>query len=555
MLLPQDFFSLPFLALYAETHFRFFRLFPSFLFMRQPEVIFDAPRRLGPGQDLPIVLIVNDCHRFPARLTECAVAVSGQQSKPERFDFPDLAAFEVEHPWRAFMRAFILPVPRSKLSSGRVFITCRITINCGKKRHIVINDNLRTTQKKSFSCVIADAVLPGSKFCSYGDLHVHSQYSQSHVEFGPPLQVIDKVAHASGLSFVGITDHSYDLACSMENYLLPDPDLQRWKLQQKELSDSKKFTTILIPGEEISCLNSRKEVVHLCGLGMQNFIPGSLDGARKGRTRERHYSLGEAVEAIHKQKGIASAAHPGVRQGFLERLFLFRGEWSEQDLRHNAIDAMQLFNNGFSLSFNAGKILWLKMLQQGLKVPLLAGNDAHGDFNRYRAITIPFFSIGENICRYMGSGRTGIYGRPDSISGLIDGIHNGATFITTGPFAALCSSTSPADSIPTQQQRPGNLAEVYVHAISTPEFGALRNVTVYAGGYAGSAGSQAPLAEKSIFSRNYSTAEYQTCEKVELASLSTKPLYVRVEVACAAPEKTDAEPSVSKAVTSAVFLN
>ncbi len=147
MHLPADFSTLPFLALYAETHFRFFRLFPSFLFMRQPEVIFDAPRRLAPGRDLPVILIANDLHRFPAEFTECAVAVSGQQSPPERFDFPDLAAFEVEHPLRNCMRAFILPIPRSKLSPGLIHITCRITVNRGEKRYIVINDNLQATKK------------------------------------------------------------------------------------------------------------------------------------------------------------------------------------------------------------------------------------------------------------------------------------------------------------------------------------------------------------------------------------------------------------------------
>ena len=215
---------------------------------------------------------------------------------------------------------------------------------------------------------------------------------------------------------------------------------------------------------------------------------------------------------------------------------------------------MQIFNNGFSVSFSDGKRLWLKLLQHGLNVSLLAGNDAHGDFNRYRAITVPFFSIGENTCRYMGAGRTGIYGRPDSISGIIDGIKNGATFITTGPFAALCSSTSPADSIIARQKLPHDLAEAYVHAISTPEFGVVRNVTVYAG-YAGFAGLQEQQAEKLIFSRNYTTAKYQTCEKVGLASLSTKPLYMRAEVTCAASGSDDAESSVARAFTSAVFLS
>ena len=50
-------------------------------------------------------------------------------------------------------------------------------------------------------------------------MHVHSQYSQSHVEFGPPLKVIDEMANACGLDFTAVTDHSYDLSCAMDDYL------------------------------------------------------------------------------------------------------------------------------------------------------------------------------------------------------------------------------------------------------------------------------------------------------------------------------------------------
>jgi len=32
--------------LYPETHFRFFKFFPSLLFKKTPEIVFDAPRRI-----------------------------------------------------------------------------------------------------------------------------------------------------------------------------------------------------------------------------------------------------------------------------------------------------------------------------------------------------------------------------------------------------------------------------------------------------------------------------------------------------------------------------
>jgi histidinol phosphatase-like PHP family hydrolase len=542
MHLPDYLSTFPFITLYAETHFRFFRFFPSLLFKRQPEVIFDAPRRLEPGEDLPVLLIANDLLRFPSEFTDCAIAVSWPHATPKRFDFPDITPFEVKHPFRCNMRAFIIRIPRTKLPSGLIYITCRVTVKCGQKQTVVINDNLPTTRKLSFVCFIADHHLPGSEFCSYGDLHMHSQYSRSHVEFGPPLDVIEAMANASGLSFIAVTDHSYDLSCSMENYLVPDPGLKSWLTFQEEMVNRGKKGSVLITGEEISCLNGKKEVIHLCGLNLSKFIPGSLDGARKNRYEDRQLTLMEVINTIHEQKGIAIAAHPGVHQGLLQRLFLYRGEWTDIDSQSD-IDAMQIFNNGFSPSFNNGKRLWINMLQRGYKVPVVAGNDAHGDFNRYRALLLPFVSIKENNYRFMGCGKTGIYGKCQSVDNVMEGIRDGKTFITTGPFAAISFTVSPADSIIGKKPISSDVTTLFIQAISTPEFGPVRTVDVYAG-------ERGNPPEKKIFSRYYADTNYHACEKIALPLLSNKLFsYLRLEISCRLPGNAE-----SRAVSSAAFL-
>ena len=543
MHLPADISSLPLYALYAETHFRFSRLFPSLLFMRQPEVIFDAPRRLAPGEDLPVLLIANDLHRFPARFSDCAVAVAAAGGLPQRFDFSNLDPYEVAHPMQTIMRAFLLRIPRGALPSGTVSLTCRVTMTCGKKQTIVINDNLRTTKKMSFSCYVAGDALPGSEWCGYGDLHMHSQFSQSHVEFGPPVAVIGAVARASGLSFAAITDHSYDLACSMDDFLSPDPESGRWRAFQKEMAVSGSGV-LIIAGEEVSCLNAKSEVVHCAGLGLRECLPGTLDGARKNRKRDRQLDLPEAVAAIHSQGGIAFAAHPGVRPPFMQRWLLYRGEWSGADLAQD-LDGLQIFNNGITPSFHRAKKLWVELLQKGHRLPLLSGNDAHGDFNRYRFLAAPFLSIGENADRYMGCGKTGIYGNRSSVEELLDGVRDGATFITTGPYAAICSSSSPEDSIVGKSAVAGDGATLFVHAISTPEFGSVRTMEVFAGLRNGS-------SEKSIFHRQCSGAEYRVGEKIEMNGLPFKPAYVRAEVSCGAAGNGAAS---SCALTSAVFFD
>jgi hypothetical protein len=364
------------------------------------------------------------------------------------------------------------------------------------------------------------------------------------VEFGPPLQIIDAVAHASGLSFVAITDHSYDLACSTADYLLTDPSKPKWRLFQEEITKNGKFKTLLIPGEEVSCLNGKKEVVHLCGINIHDYLPGSLDGARSGRARQQQLSINETIHRIHKQGGTAFAAHPGSRPGFLSRILLYRGNWSREDLSANEIDGMQLLNSGFSGSWDRGKIAWISLLQNGHKMPLLAGNDAHGDFNRYRAIRVPFLAISDSPERYMGYGKTGIYGCKSSISQLTDAIKNGETFVTTGPFAGISFSPSPADSIVSHQPVSLNAPTIFINAISSPEFGPLRSITCFAG----MAGNP---VEKIIVSRNLPGFSFTACEKIDLSTLTFKPTYIRAEVSCV---KNDNASVAAQGFTSPVYF-
>jgi hypothetical protein len=530
----------PLLALYAETHFRFFRFLPSYLFAHWPEIIFDAPRRLDPGRDLPVILIVNDCHRFPAGLSDCAIAVSRPRCPAKRFDFPDLLAFEVAHPLQKTLRAFVLPISRSELSTGTIALTCTLNARSGGRHQVVINDNLRTTTKKPLTCFVSDERYPGSSRCSYGDLHLHSHYSQSHVEFGPPFGIIRRVVEASGLSFAAITDHSYDLACSMDNYLKPDPGHERWHSFIAELAAFDASPPFLIPGEEVSCLNSENKVVHLCGLNLRDFLPGSLDGARRGRRREAQPGLRESIGAIHDQGGLALAAHPGVRPGFLQRLLLCRGEWSREDLAQ-PLDAMQIVNNGFSPSFYRGHAMWLAMLAQGRHVALAAGNDAHGDFNRFRSLIIPFLAISENFGRYMGFGRTGVYGTAPSRNAILAGIKSGDTFVTTGPYAEIgMGARQPGNALPATAA--GNAAGPFIRAISTSEFGPLRSITVY--GFQRESGK-----ETVVYSGNYAGSPATWDVELPIPLPSAPFSYLRAEVVSAGTGT-----QAARAYTSPLFL-
>ena len=52
------------LFLYAETHYRF-KYFFSFLKKQEPELLADAPHRVEPGKDIPILILSKDADRYP----------------------------------------------------------------------------------------------------------------------------------------------------------------------------------------------------------------------------------------------------------------------------------------------------------------------------------------------------------------------------------------------------------------------------------------------------------------------------------------------------------
>jgi hypothetical protein len=348
---------------------------------------------------------------------------------------------------------------------------------------------------------------------------------------------------ANGLNFCAVTDHSYDLACTVGNYLKPDPTLDRWRLFRAEFDKNNDFQSIVIPGEEVSCLNSHGEVVHLCGLNLREFIPGNLDGARKGRNRDPQISLADAIKKIHDQGGIAIAAHPGSRMGFMQRLLLTRGNWSLPDLMQS-VDGMQIMNNGISSMLDRGKVLWKNMLHKGSKVPLIAGNDAHGDFNRYRAITTPFLNISDRLDRFFGNGKTGIYGQPGTIPEILDAIRQGKTFITTGPFLSLSITGKPSgDQAISYSPISPEINRIFIHVRSTAEFGRINEIKVLAGKNEG-------FEEFVVFSRNYNNENrFSIDAEIDINSLKKGMIYLRAEAMCNSPQKIP-----SMAFTSPVYF-
>jgi hypothetical protein len=233
--------------------------------------------------------------------------------------------------------------------------------------------------------------------------------------------------------------------------------------------------------------------------------------------------LEEAIKEIHKQGGLAIAAHPGSKFGFFQRLLLRRGSWLQKDLSHE-LDAVQAVNNGFNHSWFESKRLWINELLKGRKLPLVAGNDSHGDFNRYRCIGTPFISVSENFYRYLSFAKTGIYYKVKSQRDVFFSIKAGKTFVTSGPFICLSTSESIDDNIigNTEILLSEN-TKMFAIIESSNEFGIPEFVQVFFGHY----GS---CSEHVVFSKSYK-ASYKIIEQIPLSFLTGKG-HLRAEVSC-----------------------
>ena len=65
----MDIWSLlgPFVLLYPEIHY-LFKYFPFSRYrIREPEMIADAPFRIEPGQDIPVLLLLKDGKQFSSK--------------------------------------------------------------------------------------------------------------------------------------------------------------------------------------------------------------------------------------------------------------------------------------------------------------------------------------------------------------------------------------------------------------------------------------------------------------------------------------------------------
>lgn len=178
----------------------------------------------------------------------------------------------------------------------------------------------------------------------YGDLHIHSVYSNGYFGGLPPWvastpgEIINE-AYKKGLKVIAITDHD-----------------SLGGIGEAERA-AKRRGMVVIPGCEVSSAEG-----HILAYGVRKPIPKKI-------------SARETIKLIHQQNGIAIAAHPfkPLILAGLPRLFFFNNSLGLKTL-DLPIDGVETINANLPNSFNRKARTIFSLNPQWVQV---GGSDAH----------------------------------------------------------------------------------------------------------------------------------------------------------------------------------
>jgi len=470
-------FLLP--LLYAEMHHTLFGF--SLVKRAMPEIISDAPSRVEPGQPIPLLILVKDAHHYPIFLQPIEVQLTYPNGNTKNLTFLDNEMLIDSPEWH-----HIFGIHPQKGFSGRLKINvtfqCRRITKPGKQLTFNI-DNYAGLSKKPLSVFVAKEAHPRFKDYYFGDLHTHSFLTRDQVEFGAPIEVTTKITRAMGLSFFAVTDHSYDLDDYPDNYLQRDPKLSKWKQLHQMTDQDKNGCCICIPGEEVTCQNAKGRNIHLLLFNNKEFIPGSGDSFEKWFHTKSEFTLHEILQKIFKEENaLAFAAHPEDRFHWIQQILIRRDKWSRHDYKTKGLNGLQILNGKDDKPFRRGLQSWVQQLLNGQKLFIIAGTDAHGNFNRFRQLWLPFLAFIESDIHLFGWAKTAVIVKGKlTRNSVLKALRNGACVITTGTVLNLEITNNKGEKVSFGQTLTGTSFQLQIQGQSSDEFGKFKNCKIWIG--------------------------------------------------------------------------
>jgi hypothetical protein len=462
--------------LYAEIHYRL-PLLKGIIFRKQPEIIFDAPYRVQ-SDFIPVMLLIKDAHLFPVEIEKIRFNLyeSNSQKLLNKFYFNE--KLNITQKW--FSKIYNLDV--GQFRNILIEVECIAQVKIGKKTLLVKNDNYPNLSHNNLKSFIDSEGLPLPDEWICGDLHCHSAWTEDQVEFGIPIENIEHLAKPMGISFCAVADHSYDLDDFPNSWRKNDSSLTKWKQSRETINHlnekSKQF--LLIPGEEASVDNGLGQNVHMVILNNSKFIEGtgdSLDVLFKSKP-EHYYA--KVLDKL-PENAMAFAAHPSVAPPPLQKLLIRRGIWNIWD-SHRRLSGFQIMNGVNGEEIKLGKDLWRKRLLNERKMYIYAGNDSHGNLNRFRQVRIPLVKLYERNDQIFGRHLTYVKSTIEKgVNSLVNDLKCSPLIISTGPFVNISIDGKSKPNVSIGETLLESPSKVKIFAKSNSLFGKIKNMDIILG--------------------------------------------------------------------------
>jgi len=492
---------------YDELHMQ-----DAMITTKQPDVVADTLTRTERTGPVPLLLAIRHTDKFPTILESITITVTDANgAEIGRTEIPyDL---KLKRAWWREVRD--APAPQD--FEGEINISVAFHLVVQKKQITIINNNRSNTQHPPLRALLGAPPLPRFDNWYYGDTHFHTLFSDNQAEFGAPVDFSALMADLYGLDWLAFTDHSFDLDDAEGDTVTNDPDLPRWQRYGREIEAAAAAHPglIFIKGEELSCGNTAGQNVHMLVYNNADLYIGNGD-AFEGRGNAPDHVCADIAANLPAHEA-AFAAHPRTENNSLTQLVINRGQWELEDMAAPGLTGVQVWNHTRS-PWPDGMDHWKRLLLSGLRAPLLAGTDAHGDFNYEYGRwpdQLPFGAI-----------RSAVYIDGEvTVDKLIAALRAGRIVATSGPVAMLEIINTSGDTEFVGGAITGGPFAAAFYARSSAEYGPIKEIRVLLGNF--DTGGETVLT---TYSGAYAPDPMDIEESVLLPD-TFKNGYVRLEVA------------------------
>ena len=339
---------------------------PLYTNAQQKDLVIDAPWRIEPEKNIPLLLLIHDANVNNYPLDKIEVKDTLANVIRYTYDYngyscgSDNTRLIDEHLWYEIKYLDPSIFLKDVNNTIHLKVTMIVSTGCGAgwgesnvDEELTIKVDAQNYPKLN------------NWYC--GDTHYHSIYTDTsffgvYGELGAPLDATMASSDAIGLDWITVTDHSNSFG-SNPTY---------WSLFKNDCSN---YFKCLI-GEEVNC-DPDEDGDSLPGNHYlaYNITTGLTD------TGTNAPSCSNIINNVANQGGFGYAAHPeSSMDPFGVRIV---DKWHNYSLPFNGLEVWNgdILNNDNKQALDNGLKNWTELLLNGRKIFVSAGSDSHGEFN------------------------------------------------------------------------------------------------------------------------------------------------------------------------------